>query len=847
MAEDDPIGGATLAPSVERSEDDWSLAAQSSAAQSSAAQSSAAQSSAQSPAAQSPAAPELELPTARYQVLGRLGAGGQGTVYRVFDRHMERTLAMKVLRPLASVAARTRFRTETALTARLEHPGIVPIHDRGLTGDGRPWYTMQILEGVELGRVIAEQPLRRRLDVFVRACEAVAYAHRHGVVHRDLKPQNIMIGAFGEVRVLDWGLARRVGAVTPEAREGPAGAFTVDVTRAGALMGTPRYMAPEQLAGELTRIGPATDVYALGLILAQVLGQPPAGRSLPELIERRAVDLPPPGVGPAALRALCARATRHDPGARPADAGALADAVKTWLDGAEKRAQAAALVAEARAFEPQIAALRAEAQALDSRAAAVLDPIPSHAPIADKRPGWALSDAAAEARRAARLAEVKLRQTLQSALRLDPESADARAALTAHYRDRLLDAEAAHDTHGAAEFGALLLGHDAAANAEWLRGDGRLTLLTDPPGAAVTFSRYEERDRRLVAVPLGRVEATPIVDVPLAMGSYLLEIEHPGRCAVRYPVDITRHGRWDGVPPGAAEAYAIPLPEVGAIGQDARYVPASWCVIGGDREAMDPLPARRVWVDGFVIDRDPVTHADCLAWLNALLDAGREADAIRWAPRQDSGGRDSGGRHSGGRDGGGRDGGGRDGGEGDRVPVYRRDAGGRFVLGPAFGVEPAPDWPAVGMTWAGARALLATRGAGLPFSWQWEKAARGVDGRLFAWGDHFEPNWANTINTRPGRPAMGPIGQPASDVGPHGVRGLVGNVRELCADAYRRGGPSIVAGRPLPGEPAGPGDFIVVKGGSYGSGASACRVAGRFGMPRGVANAMVGFRGCRAL
>ncbi len=768
--------------------------------------------------------PPLDFGTDRYAVLGTLGAGGQGAVYRVFDHKMQRPLAMKVLRPLASVDARARFRTETALTVGLEHPGIVPIYDRGVTADGRPWYTMQILDGAHFGRVIrdARLPLRRRVDIFVRACEAVAYAHEQGVIHRDLKPQNVMIGAFGEVRVLDWGLARRLRD-RPERVGGPTQPDTDPLlTRAGAVMGTPRYMAPEQIDGDLDALCPATDVYALGLMLTELItGASPGGSTLYEIGALRADDLRPPTAGPAPLRSLCAEATRHDPAARPADAGALAEAVRTWLEGARSRAQAAALVAEARAIEPTIAALRAEADGLDARAAGILDPLPPHAPIEDKRPGWQVADAAVARRREARLAEVKLRQTLQSALRLDPDSAAAKLALTEHYRARLLEAEAAHDADGAAEFEALLLGHDAEANIEWLRGDGKLTLVTDPPGAAVELLRYEARDRRLVEVPLRTIEATPIVEMPLAMGSYLLRITHPGRAPVHYPVSIERHAIWDGIPPGEEMPHAIPLPTLDAIAEGECYVPAGWCTLGGDPDAMDGLPRQRLWVDGFVIARDPVTHGQYIEWLDGLVAAGREAEALQHVPVESSQGQ-------------------------RRSWAYARDPDGRFRLTGAFGGRPEPDWPVVGVSWASAMAFGGSRRT-LPASWQWEKAARGVDARAFPWGATFAVNWARVLSHAPGPPSMAAVHAHPADRSPYGVRGMGGNVRDFCRDVYRRRGPPVVEGRPRLGAVPDVGDFLVVKGGSYVSKLNACRAASRFGMPLGEHQATVGFRLCRPL
>ncbi len=767
----------------------------------------------------------------RYAILGRLGSGGQGDVYRVHDDKMGRPLAMKVLRVSASAADRARFRAEAALTVGLEHPGIVPIYDQGFTPDGRPWYTMQILEGEDFARIITDdtQPLRRRVDVFLRACEAVGYAHRKGVIHRDLKPSNIMIGAFGEVRVLDWGLARRLSE-HPVDLDGPAGPQTGPlVTRYGAVLGTPLYMPPEQIDGRLEALGPPTDVYALGLILGELLtGEPPEKKGLLTLRAQRDADLPPPATGPAPLRALAAEMTRTDPAARPADASVVAETLRTWLDGARKREQAAVLVAEAATIEPTIAALRVEADALDRQAAEVLDALPPYAPVDDKRPGWVLADAAIDRRRAARLAEVTLRETLQSALRLDPDSQPASDALSAHYRARLIAAEAIGDGDRAAEYRTLIEGHDATGNAAWLRGDGRLTLHTDPPGAAVELFRYETRDRRLVAVPVGELGATPIVDLPLAMGSYLLVIRAPGRVEVRYPVCIERRGVWHGTPPGATAPHAIALPPVGALDDDACYVPAGWCALGGDPDAMDGLPRRRLWVDGFAIDRDPVTHGAYIEWLDALVDAGRLGEALRHVPAQ---------AREGGHD----------------VLDYTRDAHGRFTLGAAYGTRPGLDWPVVRVSWRSATAYAAWRSRrdgiarSLPTSWQWEKAARGVDGRAHCWGNAFDPTWACVLNHAPGPPQMAAVGAHPTDVSPYGMRGATGNVRDLCADVYRRLGPPIDDHRPRLEARPGPGEFLVVKGGTHTSTAALCRAASRFGIPADARLMVVGFRLCRPL
>lgn len=775
--------------------------------------------------------------TDRYEDLGRIARGGQGEVRRVRDHKMDRVLALKLLRPLASESARRRFLAETAITVRLQHPGIVPVYDRGVTGDGRPWYTMKEVEGREFthylaaardGRPDAWTP-RQLLDAFSRICEAVAYAHEQGVVHRDLKPGNVMVGRFGEVLVMDWGLARRTQA-GPRETEGAldthpyASAAEPDATAVGAVLGTPAYMAPEQAAGDLDAIAPATDVYALGVMLYELLtGERPLRGTFVEIREALLTrDGPTPSVGPPPLRTLCARALAREPADRPADAGVLAAEVAAWLAGARQREQARALVEQARSIMPRVDALIAEAATFDRAAAAVLDALPPHAPIDDKRPGWRDLDAARARRREARLAEVRLRQLLQSALELDPGSTDARAALGDHYRARLLDAEAARDADRVAEYVALLEGHDAAGNAEWLRGDGHLTLVTDPPGAHVELYRYDARDHRLVEVPAESPGTTPLERAPIAMGSYVAVLRAPGRSPVRYPVAIRRLGAWHGRPPGDVCPRPIVLPADGALGPDDCYVPPGWFT-WGDLDALDGLPRAELWVEGFVMRRDPITHAEYIEWLDTLAAAGRADEAQRWVPIHTR-----------------------------ERPLYRLDDD-RFV----FSEDPAhaltPDRPVTSITHAAASAYCAWRAARdglswrLPTSWEWEKAARGVDGRAYPWGETFEVTYAGVLQNRAGPPDFDPIGHHPVDTGPYGIRDAAGNARDLCCDVYRPSGPTVVDGRPHLDAAAGEGDFLTVKGGCILSGEHGARLGGRFGLPVGVYASMVGFRLCRSL
>ncbi len=243
----------------------------------------------------------------KYHLAKRVGGGMSGAVFRVWDEDLDRPVALKLLHeryidaksPLRASdksRARARFIDEARLTAQLDHPNIVPLHDFGITGNGRPYFTMKFVKGRTLTEIMEVRndvtgpwTLTRTLGVFLKACEAVAYAHEKGVIHRDLKPSNIMVGRFGAVYVVDWGFVRRVGVedsqvVNPRTvamdLPKPAGADGVPLdpamTREGDVIGTPLYMSPEQARGQNSRVGRPSDIYGLGAILYHLLaGTPP--------------------------------------------------------------------------------------------------------------------------------------------------------------------------------------------------------------------------------------------------------------------------------------------------------------------------------------------------------------------------------------------------------------------------------------------------------------------------------------------------------------------------------------------------------------------------------------------
>lgn len=298
---------------------------------------------------------ELPPPCGRYRALQLHARGGLGEVYTAADSELDRQVALKLIqaRHATDPTSCQRFAFEARVTARLAHPGIVPVHGSGRGADGRPFYAMQLLRGETLAQTVArlheQDPppsnphwmpeLRRLLGRFVQVCQAVGYAHGQGVLHRDLKPENVLLGEFGETSVLDWGLARLIGRPLEGTSFGDAiGIEGFTTIEAGLVLGTPAYMSPEQASGEVEAVGPTSDVYGLGATLYFILtGQPPfAHPSVSETLRAvRAGEFPSPRNTspwcPLDLEAICLRAIAREPARRYQTALELASDLERWL------------------------------------------------------------------------------------------------------------------------------------------------------------------------------------------------------------------------------------------------------------------------------------------------------------------------------------------------------------------------------------------------------------------------------------------------------------------------------------------------------------------------------------
>jgi serine/threonine protein kinase len=262
-----------------------------------------------------------ELPPDRYEIQALIGRGGMGAVYRARDRLLDREVAVKVSNaPAPGHALEARLKQEALVLGRLEHPGIVPVHDAGELADGRWFYVMKLVRGQTLSELAGTPPTEASvLGIFERLAETAAFAHAAGIVHRDLKPSNIMLGSFGEVLVLDWGVAKLLAHQDAERAAEPS-SQQVEGTAAGLRVGTPGFMAPEQHRGDTAMATPASDVYSLGALLFWML----AGATPPATAEEasKALAARQPAV-PRRLRAIAKKCLSAAPSERYADAAAL--------------------------------------------------------------------------------------------------------------------------------------------------------------------------------------------------------------------------------------------------------------------------------------------------------------------------------------------------------------------------------------------------------------------------------------------------------------------------------------------------------------------------------------------
>lgn len=717
--------------------------------------------------------------TPRYEIRSLIAGGSEGQVYLTYDHDLRRRVAMKILRPeFTDKPTRVeRFIAEARRTSHLEHPGIPSVYDIGRTATGEHFFTMRLVQGETLAKLLTrfhrgdaatrkEWSLVRLVQLLQSVANAIDHAHSRGLVHRDLKPANIAVGRHGDVLVLDWGLAKRIG---PDPDSNALGQTQfLRGTQVGSVKGTPLYMAPEQAVGAVDSIGPHTDVFALGAILYEMLcGVPPyeASNYSQVLMDARAGKIESPEerckgrLFPRVLVKAVMKALALDASERHPTAAAFAADLQSFIEGSRdaggRRVEASTEAKLASDMARIAASGSAEARRLESE-------------IANRRravsPG-ATRDATRDAEQDVGeleqrlevvvadigLARARTIEHASRALALDAGNVEARKLLAEVYLRRYQDARRSGNRVLAGWLRLMAKRHNDGEFDDDLQDATPLLVSTSPPGARVTITKCLDAGDASSDPGDGRSGDAPLathIDVDCTS---IVTVERPGYATARIPVV--------GGPAGRSTLRVRLVPE-SRVPEGFVHVPSgSFLSEDGGVLSLRSLP-------DYLIGRFPVTLGEYALWLGRLREEDPAAAESR-TPRVEGIG-----------------------------ALLHWDGAAYVARTPAIfskpGEHPLPDFPVVGVTaddaLAYARDLAESLGmaVGLPDEFEWEKAARGTDGRMVPWGEASDVTPVRVSDACGGAPLLRRIGHFPQDRSPYLVRDMAGGVREWCA---RRGEP----------------------------------------------------------
>jgi serine/threonine-protein kinase len=661
------------------------------------------------------ARPSLPLPPG-YEVGALLGKGGMGEVFEARDTALERTVALKrsLRRDDASVR---QFLDEAKLTAQLEHPNVMPVHTLGTLPGGEPYFTMKRVLG-------------RNLDSYLSALargDEAATPMRLGIVFLQVAQAVAHAHARGvvhcDLKPSNVMLGEHGEVLVTDwglaARAGKAG-----------LGGTPRYMAPELKEGAAPDA--RSDVWALGALLYELLTLSPLGGQPPR-------ERAPWREVPGELEEICLKALSEKPGERFASADELRHAVEDALSGVRKREAARRAFADAEGALATYRARLSERDAAKVRVDALLEKVKPYDGEEVKAPLWAEEE---QLERLTLESEQALAEALEGyaqVLGVDAAFAPAADRLADLHLEQFLAAEASGDVHRALFHKRHVERHHRGRHDAVLKGGGTVRVLLAPTITAEGFQLVEKGKR------IERGERVAVkTQMPLAMGGYLFTLKESGKRDTSLSFFVGR---------GSTLVLMPRLYSDQEIGEDFVHVPAGPFLYGGDPVALNSVPKQSLALPDFFIARFPVTCAEYLEFLNALGERAR-THVPRTKP--------------------------------DGGFLWEADASGRFALPEidADGNPVHPRAPVMGVSFDDAKAYAAWRSQRdgrtyrLPTEQEWEKAARGADGRFFPWGNGFDPTFCKMALSRPGRPQPEPVGSYRADTSVYGMQDAAGAIRE---------------------------------------------------------------------
>ena len=756
-----------------------------------------------------------------------LGIGGMGEVRKVFDPTLDCYLAMKIMHKklLHDNILIKRFEQEARIIASLQHPSIPPVHEIGYLEDGRPFFTMREIRGKSLSTILrnrnhtSDWNLRKLISIFQQVCSTIAFAHAQHIIHRDLKPANIMVGEFGEVLVVDWGLAKNIFKNTTD-DSGNKSNYVTDMTMWGTVQGTPAYMSPEQAKGE--PLDTKSDVYALGSILYEILsGRPPFIKDAEEnenasnILEKVINEEPPPIKQnseypiPVEIIDICGLSMIKNSNQRTTTASDLSKYLENWLDGIKQEEKAQDYIRQAQDLYKNVHELRRQSNQAKRDAQNFHLSLEQNPKVQDKYIIWEKEDEALHYLKEANLVQSKCEQLLLSALTYKPDHQSAHVLLADMYCERHRIAEQNQDILEVARLEELLTHHcnslpDQHLKKEhfvnYLAGTGKIELHILEDNEMI-FEKYEIQNRKYQPVFIEHCKSNSLQSKELPIGKYRLRfLRNNG--SIIYPLIIRRQETWTSQKP-------LSIPQTS---EDHKlvYIPEGQCEVGHISGQQGAWMKQNIHVDAFWIQRYPVTHQEYLDFLNHLVDKGQRTIATQCTPTN-----------------------------GD-IQIYGRVAGGHYFLCPDVqGRMIDPNTPVTCIDWYSAtqyakwKSIQDGKRWRLPWGVEWEKAARGVDGRAFPWGDFMESSWCATLESDCETPQ--PIDSFPIDHSPYGVRGMAGNVCDWVLDSYNLSNPNLKTAslNNMNG---------CVRGGAWNKPSSQSTLFSRNLMERSQRNVNVGFR-----